>query len=182
MASYEGLLNMCDLSSTFDEFHGEFNIHRLVESTKNLERVAHEKIKHFIDKLFDWIPRLIRRILNKLRNHDSTSPDRMVVIRNENDDDAVLIGIMENINGTGNILRNIITTKEVVSAIPRSEEYSKTVTTSELHSLNVMIQKTYRHWKDENAKRGNGNNNHKQFYELAKVLASVSKSLQRLLK
>ena len=106
----------------------------------------------------------------------------MIVLRNENADDAILIGIFENINGTGNILRNIITEKKVVSPIPRSEEYSRTVTTSELHTLNMMIQKVHQHWKNENVMKDSKRNNLKQLNELAIVLAGVSKSLQRLLK
>lgn len=139
------------------------------------------KTERLIDKLFEWIPRLIQRAISGLRAKDGAH-DKMIVLRNENADDAILIGIFENINGTGNILRNIITGKEVVSPIPHSEEYSRTVTTSELHTLNVMIQNVHRHWKNENAKNDSKGNNQKQLNELMTALASVSKSLQRLLK
>ena len=182
MIGYANILEMCDLSGVFDEFYGEFNINRLVESAKTWKGAARDKVKRFIDDLFEWIPRLIRRILDKLRSPDSTSNDRVVVLRNENEDDAILIGVLEDISSAGNVLRDIIIRKESTSTIRRSEAYSMTVTTVELHTLNLMIHKAQEQWKHENAKKGKQDDNLEHYLELVKIISSIAKSLQRLLK
>lgn len=184
MNSYEEFSEMFDISldSVFDEFYGEFNLRELVESANSLKGTIHEKTKSLIDNLFEWIPRLIRRLLNVLRNKVSTSPDERVVIRNENDNDAVLIWVLDNTNSAGNALRDIIDQKKGASTIRLSESYSRTLSTSELHTLNLMIKRVREYWRREKDKKNDHTNDLKHFQELARILAAISKSLQKLLK
>ena len=166
--------------------HGSFSktpepsVQYQVESLQNLSRSFNEKIKHFISSRFHLLEKLTQTTLDAMSNKDSRLPDNMVVFRNENDDDAMLIGILGDVNRACIIIRGIISGKESAHSMPHSKARSMLVTTSELHSLKMMIQRCHRFWDIENGKSNINDVDIKHRRELAGVLMRISNSLTKL--